>query len=476
MVKQAEIGNTRLVDGECCGRQTTWLWAMGRSLAHRNFRLFFWGQGISVIGTWMQQVATIWLVYRLSHSSFLLGLVGFAGQVPAALATPVAGVLVDRWDRRRTVLAAQALAMLEALALLVLTLSGVVAVWHILLLSAAVGVVNAFDMTARQSFVIEMVERPEDLPNAIALNSSTYNAARLIGPALAGLLIGLSGEWLCFLLNALSYLAVLGSLLAMRVPAGAQRVAGQPILAGLREGLAYVAGCTPIRSVLVLLGVVNMMAMPLMVLMPVVAGEVLGGGPNTLGLLTSALGVGALAASLALAARRSVVGLSKVIALAAAAFGLGMIGLAFSHSLWISLIILALTGAAMVAEMAASNTLLQAIAEDDKRGRVMSFQTLAFVGTAPLGCLLSGCLASRIGSLPTILCCGLVCVGGSLVFAALLPGFRRALRPIYLRIGILQDAAAEIRAAGTAAPPARSYTIPLPARPAALPTARRAAA
>jgi MFS family permease len=464
----AAVGGT---DGQ---RRTTWLGAMGRSLAHRNFRLFFLGQGISVIGTWMQQMATIWLVYRLSHSSLWLGLVGFAGQVPAALVTPLAGVLVDRWDRRRTVLAAQALMMLEAAALLVLTLTGVVAVWQIVLLSAAIGVVNAFDMIARQSFVIEMVERPEDLPNAIALNSSTYNGARLIGPALAGFVIGLWGEWPCFLLNALSYLAVLASLLAMRVPRSAKRLAGQRILAGFREGLGYVARSLPIRSVLVLLGVVNMMAMPLVLLMPLV-GEVLDGGPETVGLLTSALGCGALAASLALAARRSVVGLSRVIALAAGVFGLGMMGLALSHTLWLSLAALAVTGAAMVTEMAASNTLLQAIVEDDKRGRVMSFQTLAFVGTAPLGCLLSGCLAAHIGSMATIFRSGLVCLAGSLVFAAMLPAVRRAIHPIYIRVGILRAPAAETAAVATAPSPAERHTLAFPSQP-AVPAARRSAA
>jgi len=426
----------------------------------------------------MQQIATILLVYRLSHSSFLLGLVGFTSLVPAALVTPLAGVLVDRWDRRRTVMAAQALAMLEALALLALTVTGAVAVWQVLLLGGLVGVVNAFDMTARQSFVIDMVQRPEDLPNAIALNSSMFNAARLIGPALAGVVIGLCGEWPCFALNALSYLAVLASLWAMRVPCGRRRVAGQGILAGLREGLGYVAGSLPIRSLLVLLGMMSMMSMPLTVLMPLVAGEVLGGGPETLGLLTglltAALGVGALGASLALAARRSVVGLSRVIALATGAFGLGMVGLALSRSLWLSLVVLLVTGFAMVAQMAASNTLVQAIVEEDKRGRVMSFYALAFVGTAPLGSLLSGCLASTVGSTATILGCGLVCVAGSLVFAALLPGFRKAVHPIYVRIGIVQDAAG-IQAA-TPAPRPEPSTIAIPYRSAEIPAARRSAA
>jgi MFS family permease len=287
-----------------------------------------------------------------------------------------------------------------------------------------------------------MVEERDDLANAIALNSSMFNAARLIGPAIAGLLIGLLGEWPCFLINGLSYLAVLWSLAAMRVRPMAKPDLDQGMLEGMKEGLGYVWASPAIRSVLGLLGLVNLMSMPTTILLPLVATELLGGGADTLGFLTAALGIGALAASLFLAARRSVVGLKPVIAWTTAAFGVGMIVLSFSHLFWLSLLALLGTGFAMIAQMAASNIVLQTIVEEDKRGRLMGFYTLAFVGTAPLGSLLSGFLADRIGTTATILLCGLSCIGGSLVFACLLPSLRKAVRPIYIRAGILPAASA----------------------------------
>jgi MFS family permease len=411
---------------------------MGRALAHRNFRLFFFGQGISLIGTWMQQIALLWLAYRLSHSALFLGLVGFASQIPAALITPFAGVLTDRWNRHRTVFLAQAAAMLQALVLTALTFSGVICGWQIVLLSVFAGLVMGFDVPARQSFLVQMVEDRDDLANAIALNSSMFNAARLIGPAIAGVLIGILGEWPCFLINALSYVAVLASLAAMRVGPVPLPHRDQGIVEGLKEGLRYVRSSPAIRSVLGLLALVNLMSMPTTILLPLVAGEVLHGRADTLGLLTAALGVGALGASLFLAARRSVLGLGTLIAWTSSAFGLGMIVFSFSHLLWLSLAALLATGFAMIAHTAASNTILQTIVEEDKRGRLMSFYTLAFVGTAPLGSLLSGFLASRIGTPATILLCGLACVGGSLAFACLLPGLRKSVRPIYVRAGILK--------------------------------------
>jgi MFS family permease len=411
---------------------------MGRALAHRNFRLFVVGQGISVLGTWMQQIATVWLVYRLTSSSLLLGVADFAAQIPAALILPLAGVLTDRWNRRRTVLAAQSLMMLQAFALMALTVTGMISVGQILVLSALLGVVSAVDATARQSFVIEMVNGHDDLGNAIAINSSVFNAARLLGPAVAGMVIGLCGEWPCFLLNGLSYVAVLVSLLAMRVrPVASAQNTG--IVAGLSEGLSYIAGSMPIRTILVLVGVVSMMSAPLTVLMPLLATQVLHGGPYTLGLLTAALGAGALAASLFLAARKSVVGLGQVIAVATAGFGLGLAGISFSHSFQLSLVLLLMTGFAMVAQMAASNAVLQTIVEEEKRGRVMSFYTMAFFGMGPMGSLLAGGLAGTIGILPTFLTFGTICLSASLVFTALLPSVRRAIRPMYVRAGLLSD-------------------------------------
>ena len=445
---------------------------MGRALAHRNFRLFVVGQGISVIGTWMQQIATVWLIYRLSNSSLLLGVADFSTQIPAALALPVAGVLTDRWNRHRTVVTTQALAMIQAFALMALTAMGLISVWEILLLGVFLGMVNAFDVTARQSFVIQMVERHEDLANAIAINSSVFNGARLLGPAVAGLVIGLCGEWPCFCLNGLSYLAVLASLLLMRVRPVVKPSSGLGFYQGLREGFHYVTGSMPIRTLLVLLGVVSMMSAPLTVLMPVLATKVLRGGPQTLGLLTAALGVGALAASLFLAARKSVVGLGGVIAVATGVFGLGMAGISFSHTLGISLALLLVTGFAMVAQMAATNALLQTIVEENKRGRVMSFYTMAFFGMGPLGSLLTGCLASTLGTAATFLIFGMVSLAGSLVFAALLPELRQAVRPIYLRVGILPEASADVQGLDVAAFLPRTATQTVPA----VSLARRSAA
>jgi MFS family permease len=421
---------------------------MGRALAHRNFRLFFFGQGISLIGTWMQQIALFWLAYRLSHSAWLLGLVGFASQIPAAGITPLAGVLTDRWNRRRTVFIAQVAAMIQALVLTALTFSGVICGWQIVALSIFAGLVTGFDVPARQSFLVQLVEDRDDLANAIALNSSMFNGARLIGPAIAGLLIGLLGEWPCFLINAVSYVAVLVSLAAIRIGPVAAPSRDVGIVLGMKEGLSYVRSSPPICLVLGLLGLVNLMSMPTTILLPLVAGEVLHGQADTLVLLTSALGVGALGASLFLAARRSVLGLAALIAWTSGAFGAGMIVLAFSHVLWLSAAALLGAGFAMIAHAAASNTILQTIVEEDKRGRLMSFYTLAFVGTAPLGSLLAGFLASRIGTAPTILLCGLACIGGSLVFACALPRLRGSLLAIYAKIGVLN---AEVE--GTAALP-----------------------
>jgi MFS family permease len=412
--------------------------AAGRALAHRNFRLFVVGQGISVVGTWMQQIATGWLVYRLSKSSLLLGAADFTAQIPAALLLPLAGVLTDRWNRHRTVLATQALMMLQAFVLMVLTARNLITVWQILALGSVLGILSAFDATARQAFMIDMVERP-DLGNAIAINSSVFNAARLFGPAVAGIVIGLYGEWPCFLLNGLSYLAVLASLLAMRVRPAKRAAADVGIVEGLRVGFAYVAGSMPIRTILILLGIVSMMSAPLTMLMPLLATQVLHGGPYTLGMLTAALGAGALGASLFLVFRKSVLGLGGVIAAATAAFGLGMAGISLSHSLPLTLFLLFATGFAMIAQMAASNAVLQTVVEEDKRGRVMSFFALAFFGMGPLGSLLAGALAGSIGVLSTYFAFGMICLAASAVFAALLPSLRTAIRPMYVRAGILRE-------------------------------------
>ena len=421
------------------------LGSIGRALAHRNYRLFFFGQGISLIGTWMQQVAMTWLVYRLSGSPFLLGLVGFCGQIPAFVASPVAGVLTDRWDRHRTLMVTQSLAMLHALLMTVLALSGLITVWQIVVLAIVLGFVNAFDMPTRQAFVVDMVEDRAHLGNAIALNSSMFNGARLIGPSLAGFLIALWGEWACFLLNAVSYLAVLIALMAMRVTPRTVAAESGPILRGLREGFSYAFGSPPIRTILSLVALVSLAAMPLAVLMPVLAGDVLHGGPNTLGMLTAASGFGALAGALFLASRKSVIGLGRLMAMMTGLLGVSTVGVSCSRVLEVSLGLLVLTGFAMMVQLAASNTVLQTIVEEDKRGRVMSLYAMAFMGMAPVGSLLAGGLASTMGTPLTLAISGVVCVIGGLAFAAKLPSLRKIIRPIYERAGILPNISSSIQ-------------------------------
>jgi MFS family permease len=418
---------------------------MLRALGHRNYRLFFSGQSVSLVGTWMTRIATSWLVYRLTGSALLLGVVGFAGQIPSFLLAPFAGVLVDRWNRHRLLVATQVLSLVQSLALALLALGGRINIRHVIWLSVFQGLINAFDMPARQAFVVEMVERREDLPNAIALNSSMVNATRLLGPSLGGVIIAWVGEGWCFMIDAVSYVAVVASLLAMKVtPRMTEPIREAKMMRQLREGFAYAARFAPIRKVLVLLAIVSLVGMPYTVLMPVFADEVLRGGPNTLGLLMAASGVGALAGAMFLAARKSVLGLGTLIPVTAAAFGAGLIGFSFSRVLWVSLALMVVTGCGFMVQMASSNTVLQTIVDEDKRGRVMSFYTMAFMGTAPFGSLLAGSVAERIGAPHTLLFGGAGCILGALWFALALPALRRDVRPIYVRIGILPEMAAGI--------------------------------
>lgn len=420
---------------------------MWRALGHRNYRLFFSGQSISLIGTWMTRIATSWLVYRMTGSEMLLGVVGFAGQMPSFLLGPFAGVLVDRWNRHRLLIATQVLAMLQSIALGVLALTGIITIWQIIVLSILQGVINAFDMPARQAFVVEMVEKREDLANAIALNSSMVNAARLIGPSIGGIIIAAVGEGWCFTLDGISYLAVIASLLAMQIkPHVAKPRKESDTISQLREGWAYASGFPPIRNILLLLAIVSLVGMPYAVLMPVFANEILHGGPNTLGLLMAASGVGALSGAIFLAARKTVLGLGKFIPLMAGAFGAGLIAFSFSRALWISLLLMVVTGLGFMVQMAVSNTVLQTIVDEDKRGRVMSFFTMAFMGTAPFGSLLAGSVAERIGAPHTLMLGGLGCILGALWFANSLPALRRDVRPIYARIGIIPEVASGIQA------------------------------
>jgi MFS family permease len=418
-----------------------------RSLQYRNYRLFFGGQSISLIGTWMQRIALPWLVYRLSGSPFLLGVVGFAGQIPAFLLAPFAGVLIDRWNRHHILVATQILAMIQALALAFLFFIGAIEVWHIILLGIFLGVVNAFDMPARQSFVVEMVENREDLGNAIALNSSMVNSARLLGPSIAGALIATTGEGICFLLNGLSYLFVIVSLLMMKVTSRKVKNRDTQVLQGLKEGFSYAFGFTPVRSIILLLGLVSLMGMPYTLLMPIFAKEILHGSSHTFGFLMGASGIGALIGAFYLASRKSVLGLGKIIPLSAAIFGFGLIAFSLSHLFLLSLVLMLITGLGMIMQMASSNTILQTIVDDDKRGRVMSFYTMAFMGTAPFGSLLAGGLASSLGAPNTLIIGGISCVLGAIIFASKLSDLKKMVHPIYVRLGIISEVASGIQTA-----------------------------
>ena len=421
--------------------------AMGRALRHRNYRLFFFGQGTSLIGTWLTRVATAWLVYRLTGSALLLGLVGFAGQMPTFLLAPLAGVLVDRWNRHRVLVVTQALAMIQSALLAAFALTHTITVWHVLALSAFQGLINAFDTPARQAFVVQMVDAREDLANAIALNSSMVNAARLIGPSVAGILISAFGEGWCFAIDAVSYLAVIVSLLMMQPRAVEKKATHAHVLADLREGFRYVSGFAPIRAILLLLALVSFTGIPYTVLMPIFAGEVLHGGAHTLGILMGATGVGAIVGVLWLASRSSVLGLGRTMWVAGALFGAGLIAFSLSRWLWLSVPLLAIAGGGMMVQMAASNTLLQTLVDEDKRGRVMSFYTMAFFGMMPFGSLAAGWAGARIGAPMTVLCGGVATLLAVGLFMRKLPELRESVRPIYVRLGILPEIAEGLRSA-----------------------------
>jgi MFS family permease len=402
---------------------------------------------ISLMGTWMQQIAMSWLVYRLTNSSFLLGIVGFASQIPTFFLTPFAGVLIDRWNRHRILIITQTLAMLQALILAFLALTHAIRIWHVIGLGLFLGVINAIDIPARQAFLIDMIEKKEDLGNAIALNSSMVNVTRLLGPSIAGILIALVGEGMCFLLNGLSYLAVIIALLAMKITPRKVEIEKPRVLEGLAAGFTYAFGFAPIRSVLLLLSLTSLMGMPYGVLLPVFATDILQGGPYTLGFLMTCSGAGALIGAIYLTLRKSVLGLGRWIVIASSVFGIGLIGFSLSRTLWLSLIFISLTGFGMMVQMASSNTVLQTIVEDDKRGRVMSFYTMAFMGMTPFGSLLAGSLASKIGAPNTLMMGGICCILGSLVFASKLPALREMVRPLYVRLGIIPEIALGVHSA-----------------------------
>ncbi len=402
-----------------------------RSFRHRNFRLFAAGQIISLSGTWMQTVALSWLVYRLTGSAALLGLAGFAEQIPVFLLAPVGGIVADRYRRRGIIIGTQAASMALAFVLAALALSGLVQVRHIFVLASLLGIVNAFDIPARQSFIVEMVTK-EDLINAIALNSSLFNGARIVGPALAGVLVAAIGEGWCFFANGVSYVPVIAGLAMIRVPGRPVEGRGRPLLGDVAEGFRFVIGNPPVHALMALLGVVSVTAMPYAVLMPIFADAVLHAGARGLGLLLGASGAGALTAALLLASKKTVRGLGRLVALSAAALGISLIVFAASRLFWFSAAVLVMVGFCMMLELGSSNTLIQSMAPDRLRGRVMAVYSMMFMGLAPAGALLAGLAAARLGAPATVALGGAVCTGAALLFAGRLPRLRPQARQLIM--------------------------------------------
>jgi MFS family permease len=425
-----------------------------RALKNRNFQLFFSGQIISLVGTWMQNVAEAWLLYRLTHSAALLGVLAFVAQIPIFLLSPLAGLVADRWPRQRVVIATQCSSMLLAFTLATLTLSHHISAarvttstWEIIGLATLLGVVNAFDVPARQSFLIEMVGR-ENLLNAIALNSSMFNGARVAGPAIAGLLVAAVGEGWCFLLNGISYLAVIGGLLLMRLEKTKPVHDGAAPLEKLREGLRFARQTKPIRALLLLLGVVSFMALPFSVLMPIFAVKILHGGASSYGWLMGAVGFGAMFGALAIAMRQQLKGLGNVVAFSAAGLGVSLVLFSASHWFFLSFAILVFCGFTMMMQFTATNTLIQAMVPDQLRGRVMSLYSMMFLGMSPLGSLVAGALAEHIGAPVTVAIGGLVACLGGMIFMRKWPAMRGPARDLLTAQGMISPAAASPETAG----------------------------
>jgi MFS family permease len=401
-----------------------------RALTHRNFQLFFSGQLISLTGTWMQTVAQSWLVYKMTGSSLLLGSVGFASQIPVFLVAPLGGTVADRMNRHRVVIATQTASMILALILAALTLTHTVKVWHIFVLAALLGVVNAFDIPGRQSFLVDMVGR-DDLMNAIALNSSMFNGARVIGPAIAGILVAKIGEGWCFFVNGVSYIAVIIGLLLMSVVCPRRSKSDSP-LEDIIEGFRWVSHTGPIRALLLLLGVVSLVGMPYTVLMPIFADRILHGGAKGLGILMGFTGVGALFGALTLAMRSGVKGLGRLVSICCAGFGISLIAFSFSKFFWLSAVLLIPVGFFIMLQMACSNTLIQAMVPDALRGRVMALYSMMFMGMAPFGALLGGALADRLGAPITVATGGAASIAAAIWFGKQLPVFRGEARQLII--------------------------------------------
>jgi MFS family permease len=394
-----------------------------RALRHRNYRLFFSGQLISLVGTWMQTVAESWLVYRLTGSAALLGVAGFASQAPVFLLAIIGGTVADRYNRHRIMIITQTTAMVLPLILAALVFTGRVQVWHVFTLAATLGVVNAFDVPTRQSFVVEMVGK-EDLVNAIALNSSIFNGARTLGPAVAGLLLAAVGEGWCFLLNGLSYIAVISGLLLMKLPARQKTLHSHAALAETVEGFRFVLRTAPVRDLLLMIGLVSFAGMPYAVLMPIFAASILHGGPKGLGLLMASAGFGSLCGALFLASRSTIRGLGRIVAASALMFGVALVLFALSRVFWLSAALLLVVGMAMITQAASTNTLIQSMVPDRLRGRVMAVYAMMLMGMSPIGALVEGALAERIGAPYTVVIGGCICIAGAIVFNVRLPALR----------------------------------------------------
>jgi MFS family permease len=408
-----------------------------RSLKHRNFQLFFSGQLISLVGTWMQSIAEAWLIYRLTGSSVLLGLLGFVSQIPIFLLSPIGGLAADRWPRQRVVISTQVASMTLGFTLAALTLTGRIRVWEIIVLATLLGVVNAFDVPARQSFLIEMVGR-EDLLNAIALNSTMFNGARVAGPAVAGLLVAQVGEGWCFFLNGVSYIAVIAGLLMMRLEKSLAAHDGSSPIEKLREGLRFVRHARPIRTLLLLLGLVSFTALPFSVLMPIFADRILHGGASAYGNLMGAVGLGATFGAFTLAMRQQLRGLGSIVAYSAIGLGISLTFFGASRLYWFSMVALVLAGYAMMMQFTSANTLIQAMVPDQLRGRVMSLYSMMFIGMAPIGSLVAGKMAQHIGAPSTVALGGLASLVGGVVFAVKWPSMRAPARELVAAQGMMQ--------------------------------------
>ncbi len=392
-----------------------------RALSNRDYRLFFFGQGASLIGTWMQSIAASWLIYRLTGSAFMLGLAGFLGQMPVFLISPVAGVLGDRWSRHRILLVVQVMSMIQAFVFAAITLSGVVQVWHILTLTCILGIINAFEMPVRQAFIIEMIEDRSDLPNAIALNSSIFNASRLLGPAAAGVIVAAAGEGVCFLINGISYIAIIAAFLSMNVAASINKKSGKNVFTEMKDGFSYAVSFVPIRDILVLIALISFFGMTFPVLLPIFAAKIFNGGSHTFGILVSASGAGAFLATIYLAMRKSLNGQGLIMNIAVYVFALSLIAFSFSDIIFISAILLVIIGFSMIVVVASCNMVLQAVVDEDKRGRVMSFYIMSFTGAAPVGSLIAGSLSSKAGAPLTVFICGCACLMLAVAFSFRLP-------------------------------------------------------